>query len=48
MTIMTTIAYRIFKYEYVIKKPNHTFFAVVTFSKTNFFAYINSVIIQHL
>ena len=49
--IMTTIAYRIFKFESVIKKSivtNHTFFAVVTFSKINSFAYINSIVIQHL
>ena len=48
---MATIAYRILKIESMIKKPltpNHTFFAVATFSKINSYAYINSIIIQHL
>ena len=38
--IMTIISYRILKFESMIKKPivtNHEFFAVVTFSKINFF-----------
>ena len=46
---MTTIAYRIVKLESVFKKTkvkNDTFFAVVTFSKINSFAYISSVIIR--
>ena len=49
--IMTTIAYRIVKYESRIKKAimaNHTFFAVVTFSRINPLAYINSFVMQHL
>ena len=49
--IRTTIAYRILKIESMIKKPimaNHVFFAAVTFSKINSFAYINSFVIQHL
>ena len=48
---MTTIAYIILKVESMIKKPimtNHTFFAVVTFSKINSFTYINSIVIEHL
>ena len=39
---MVILAYRIFKFESVIKKPimaNHTFFAVVTFSEIISFAY---------
>ena len=42
---ITTIAYRVLKFESMIKEPivgSHTFFAVVTFSKINSFAYINS------
>ena len=49
--IMTTITYIILKFESVIKKPivaNHVFFAVVTFNKINYFASINSMVIQHL
>ena len=48
---MTTITYIILKVESMIKKPimtNHTFFAVVTFSKINSFTYINSILIEHL
>ena len=48
---MTTIAYKIFKLESMIKKKNsekYAFFAAVTLSKINFFAYINSIKIQHL
>ena len=48
---MTIIAYRSLKFEPMIKKEtvaNHAFFAVVTFSKISYFAYINSIIIQHL
>ena len=40
---MPTIAYRILKFESMIKKgivANHAFFAVVTFSKFNSFTYI--------
>ena len=47
--MMTAIACRILKIESMIKKPivtNHAFFPVFTFS--NSFAYINSIIIQHL
>ena len=39
---MVILAYRILKFESVIKKPimaNHTFFAVVTFSEIISFAY---------
>ena len=49
--IMTTIAYRILKFESMIKKAvmaNHTLFGVVTFSNINSFAYINSIVTQHL
>ena len=45
---MTTIAYRILKFEFVIKKPimtNRTFFAV---SMINAFDYINPIVIQPL
>ena len=48
---MKTIVYRILKFESIIKKAivaNHAFFAVVTVSKINFFAYISSIVIQHL
>ena len=51
---MTTIAYRILKLESMIKKlimANHRFFAVITFSEINSFAYINhntTVIISNL
>ena len=48
---MTGIAYKILKFESMIRKPimeNHTFFAFVTSSKTNSFTYINSTVIQHL
>ena len=49
--IMKTIAYRILKLESMIKKlimKNHTFFAVATFSKTNSFPYINSIVIHQI
>ena len=49
--IMTTIAYRILKFESIIKKPvmaNYTSFAVVTSSKINSFAYISSIVIKRL
>ena len=49
--IMTTIVNIILKFESMIKKPliaNHAFFAVVTFSKINSFAHINSIVIQRL
>ena len=49
--IMATIAYRILKFEFMIKKPiveNHAFFTSITFSKINSFTYINSIVIQHL
>ena len=48
--IMTTIAYRILKFESMIKKPivkNHAFFTPITFSCNNPFAYINYILIQH-
>ena len=49
--IMTNIAYRILNFEPTIKKSietNHALFAVVTFSRTNSFAFINSIVIQCL
>ena len=49
--IMTTITDKFLKFELVIKKTlakNHTFFAVVTFSRINSFIYINSIERQHL
>ena len=49
--IMAPIIYKILKFEPLIKKltvTNHTFFAVVTFSRINSFAYIDSAVIQHL
>ena len=48
--IMAIIAYRIFKLEFMIKKPsvaNHTFFNSITFSRINPFAYINFIVIQY-
>ena len=45
------ITHIVLKFEFIIKKPiveNHTFFAVVTFSKINSFAYIHSMVVQHL
>ena len=47
---MATIAYRILKFESMIKEPivaKHKFFAV-TFNRINPFTYINSFVIQHL
>ena len=47
---MTTIAYLILKFKSMIKIPivtNQTFFPIVTFSRIIFFAYINSIVIQH-
>ena len=49
--VMTTIEYRILKFESVITKTivlNHAFFAVLTFSKIDSFAFINSIVMQHL
>ena len=46
--IITTIAKGILKFNPMMKKStvtNHTFFALVTFSRTNYFAYINSIVI---
>ena len=48
---MTTIAYRIWKFEFMIKKTivaNHASFTCITTSRINSFAYINSIVIQHL
>ena len=48
---MTIITYRILKLESMIEKlvmTNHPFFTVNTFSKISSFAYINSVVMQHL
>ena len=45
------IAYRICKIENTIIKPivtNQALFAVVTFSRIKSFAYVNSILIQHL
>ena len=47
---MTTIAYLLLKFKSMIKIPivtNQTFFPIVTFSRIIFFAYINSIVIQH-
>ena len=49
--IMAIMAYRILKFEPMIKKRiviNHTYFAVVTFSRINCFAYFDSIVLQHL
>ena len=51
LQIMATLAYRILKFEPMIKKlivTNHAFFTGITFSRINSFAYINSIVIQHL
>ena len=48
---MTTITYRILKFESMIEKSivaNYTFFDVITFSQINSFSYINSIVIQYL
>ena len=48
---MTAISYIILKFETMIKKPTvayHAFFTFITFNKIDSFAYINSIIIQHL
>ena len=47
--IIKIIAKEILKFNPMIKKStvtNHTFFAVVTFSRTNHLAYINSIVID--
>ena len=47
--LMATIAYKVLKFEPIIKKPivaNHTFFTAITFQRINSFAYINSILIQ--
>ena len=49
--IMTSIAYRILKFESMIKKPivtNHASFTFITFSRINSFVYISSIVIEHL
>ena len=49
--IMKNITSKILKFKPVIEKPlvkHHIFFAVITFSNINFFAYINSFVIQNL
>ena len=49
--IMVTIINKILKFKTVIKKPilaNYAFFTVITFSNINPFAYISSIVIQHL
>ena len=48
---MATTTDRMLKFKLIIKKPimiNHTFFAIVTFSKINYFSYIDSFVIHHL
>ena len=48
---MTTIAYRIMKFESMIKNPivaNHALFTATTFSKKKLVRYINPIIIQNL
>ena len=48
--IMTAIANIMLKFQPILKKTimtNHTFFAVVTFRKISYFAYTNSIVIQH-
>ena len=47
--LMRTIAYRLLKFESMIKNPimqNRKYFAVVTFSKINSFAFIISIVIS--
>ena len=49
--IMTVITNKILKFKPMPKTPivkNFTFFAAFTFNKINFFAYINTIIMQHL
>ena len=49
--IITTITNIVSTFEHRIKKiivANHKLFTVITFSRINSFAYINSRIIQHL
>ena len=49
--IMATIAYRILKFESMIKIPvvaNHLFFTSITFSRVNSFTYISFIVIQYL
>ena len=49
--ITKNITNGILKCESMIKKlivANYAFFNVITFSKTNFFAYINYIVIQYL
>ena len=48
---MTAITYIILKIESMIKKPlvtNHTFFAIVNFSKIRYVTCMNSIVIQYL
>ena len=48
---MATIAYRILKFESMIKiliVTNDAFFTFITFSKTISFGYIKSFVMQHL
>ena len=49
--IRATIAYRILKFDSLIKNPivaNHALFTAITFSRINSFAYINSIVIQYM
>ena len=49
--ILATIAYRILKFESMIKRQivaNYTFFTSSTFSRIISLAYINSIVTQHL
>ena len=48
---MAAIAFKILKFEFMIEKTritNHALFAIVTFGEISSFAYINSIVIQHL
>ena len=49
--IMATIAYKILKFETMIKKNNsdkNALFTAITFSRINYFGYINLIVTQHL
>ena len=48
---MTSIAYRILKFESMIKKSilaNHIFFTVATFIRIDSFSYVNSIVTENL
>ena len=49
--ILAAIEYKILKFEPIIKRPtviNHALRTVITFSRINSFAYVNSFLIHHL